>query len=350
MISFIVPAHNEQAVLGKTLQAIHDSIRDLNHPYEIIVVDDASTDPTADIALQNNARVISVNHRQIAATRNSGGQGAKGEKLFFVDADTVANPIAVAAAIRAMDRGGVGGGAPTWFSRKEKLPLYVRLLALEVVLFAKLVGFTGGAFMFCTREAFLETGGFDEQMYWAEEITFALALKRCGRFVVLWKPVLTSGRRFRTTSGLQMLATVARTALRPRKMVTRRASVEKIWYDSNRSNDDFLSRSLLTRVSNGLALFILIALLSGPLWNFIPDIFPLSHPIGMTRLMVGILLCHVGLLLWPISVVLVVNLLRQKRCTGLVQSLALVAFCAWQAWNSSLGVVWTWNQVYRWFI
>ena len=93
MISFIVPAHNEQTCLGRTLQAIHESARAAGLPYEIIVADDASTDATAEVARQNNARVVSVNHRQIAATRNSGASAAQGGQLFFVDADTIINPI-----------------------------------------------------------------------------------------------------------------------------------------------------------------------------------------------------------------------------------------------------------------
>ncbi|HMJ88450.1 MAG TPA: glycosyltransferase family 2 protein, partial [Candidatus Acidoferrum sp.] len=105
MISFIVPAHNEQTCLPGTLQAIHESARVLDRPYEIIVADDASTDATADIARQKNACVVSVNHRQIAATRNSGARSANGEQLFFVDADTTVNPRALACALRAMDKG-----------------------------------------------------------------------------------------------------------------------------------------------------------------------------------------------------------------------------------------------------
>ena len=46
MISFIVPAHNEQACLGRTLQAIQESACVVGQPHEIIVVDDASTDAT----------------------------------------------------------------------------------------------------------------------------------------------------------------------------------------------------------------------------------------------------------------------------------------------------------------
>src|SRR5262249_16662633 len=111
-------------------------------------------------------------------------------------ADTTINARAVASALRQMDKGAVGGGAPIWLGKDEVVPIYIRLISFLSVL-AKFVGFTGGAFMFCTKEAFLATGGFNERLYWREEGDFALALKREGRFAVLWKPVLTSGRRFR---------------------------------------------------------------------------------------------------------------------------------------------------------
>lgn len=348
MISFIVPAHNEQTCLPRTLQAIHESARVTSEPYQVIVVDDASTDGTPEIARQNNARVVSANHRQIAATRNSGGRAATGDRLFFVDADTTINPRAVAAALRSMDKGAVGGGAPTWLGRNEIVPLYAWLVALEFLLLSKLAGFTGGAFMFCTREAFHATGGFNERLYWAEEGGFALALKREGRFVVLWKPVLTSGRRFRATSGLQILAAVVRTALFPRKMLTQRSSVKKIWYDSNRAQDDQMPRSLSVQISNGIALAVLMLGMSGPIWNFIPNFYPLASPLGKIRFAIVTFLCHVGLVLWPFAIILFVNLVRQKRWTGLVQSVALIAFCSWQAWESTLGVIWIWGQFYHW--
>src|SRR5687767_6300356 len=173
MISFIVPAHNEETCLARTLPAIHEAARMMGQPYEIIVVNDASTDATAEVARQHNAIVVDVHHRQIAATRNSGGRAARGQRLFFVDADTIINARAVASALRYMDQGAAGGGAPV--STDGITPLYIRLLSVLSVPFAKLAGFTGGAFMFCTREAFLATGGFDERLYWAEEGVFALA-------------------------------------------------------------------------------------------------------------------------------------------------------------------------------
>src|SRR5262245_50739246 len=112
MLSFVIPAHNEQACLGRTVQAIHDAARATGLPYEVIVVDDASTDGTAGVAHKHDATVVTVNHRQIAATRNAGGRSARGEHLFFVDADTVVSPRGVAAALQQLDRGAAGGGAP----------------------------------------------------------------------------------------------------------------------------------------------------------------------------------------------------------------------------------------------
>src|ERR1039458_7047566 len=210
MISFIVPAHNEQACLGRTLQAIHEFACVVGQPYEIIAVDDASTDATAEIARQQNAIVLSVNNRQIAATRNSGARAAHGKKLFFVDADTIINSRALASALRSLEKGAAGGGAPARFDGNA--PLYAQLWALWLSLLMRLVGISGGAFMFCTREAFHAVGGFDERLFGAEDAAMSWALKREGRFVVLWKYVLTSARRMRGFRGLQMLAGLIRMA------------------------------------------------------------------------------------------------------------------------------------------
>jgi glycosyltransferase involved in cell wall biosynthesis len=75
MISFVIPAHNEAALIGRTLAAVHESTRQLAEPSEVIVVDDASTDGTGEIARGHGARVVPVHFRRIAATRNAGGRG-----------------------------------------------------------------------------------------------------------------------------------------------------------------------------------------------------------------------------------------------------------------------------------
>src|SRR5205814_6990208 len=111
MISFIIPAHNEEHELSKTLAAIRTAASGGAQPYEIIVVDDASTDATPEIASRAGAKVIPINRRQIAAARNAGGRAAEGEYLFFIDADTRINRAHITGAIAAMDAGYAGGSA-----------------------------------------------------------------------------------------------------------------------------------------------------------------------------------------------------------------------------------------------
>jgi hypothetical protein len=175
------------------------------------------------------------------------------------------------------------------------------------------------------------------------------ALKREGRFVVLWERVLTSGRRFRTTSALQLPVFLVRAVFSPVKTFTRRSSVEKIWYDSNRENDDKMPDTLGAKVSNGIALLIAIALFTGPIWNFIPgSLTPLASPLGKIKFVIGILLCHVGLVFWPCALLLFWNLLRRQQWVEWIRMAALTAFCSWQAWDSTQGVIWYWTLLYHW--
>src|SRR6516164_1535464 len=109
MLSFIVPALNEELLLGSTLAAIHAAARDAGAEYELIVVDDASTDDTSRIAEECGARVVHVEKRQISATRNAGAREAAGDLFVFVDADTLVNADAVRDIVRAIGGGAVGG-------------------------------------------------------------------------------------------------------------------------------------------------------------------------------------------------------------------------------------------------
>jgi cellulose synthase/poly-beta-1,6-N-acetylglucosamine synthase-like glycosyltransferase len=344
MLSFVVPAHNEQACLGRTVQAIHAAARATGRPYEVIVVDDASTDATAEVARKHDATVVSVNRRQIAATRNAGGRTARGERLFFVDADTVVSPRVVAAALRQLDRGAAGGGAPARF--EGPVPLYAHLLMWWLGWLMRIAGMTGGAFMFMTREAFRATGGFNEKLFGAEDAAMCWALKREGRFAVLWPTVLTSGRRVRGTKGLRMLASLFRMAAFPR-MLTRRASVEKVWYESNRDADDGVVDSLAVQAANAVILLLTVAIITGPLWGLIPWSWtPRASPLGQVRLGIAIFTCHVALVLWPCAYFLLRNLFRQRRWAERVKIVALSGVCVWLAWGGSVVVVWFWAGIW----
>jgi glycosyltransferase involved in cell wall biosynthesis len=345
MISFIVPAHNEQAGLGRTLQAIHESARAMGQSYEIIVVDDASTDATAEIARQSNARVISVNHRQIAATRNAGARAARGERLFFVDADTIINPRVVASALQWMDKGAAGGGAPARF--EGDAPLYAHFLLWWLGLWMRLAGIAGGAFMFCTRDAFLAVGGFDERLFGAEDAAMSWALKREGRFVVLWKYVFTSGRRARGVKGLQMLSSLIGMAFSP-GMLKRRSSVKKIWYESNREDNHKIFDVLADQVCNAILLLITIVMITDPLFDHIPWLQThIVGTLGTIRFAINIFLAHIFLALWPCAYLLLRNLFRQRRWLERIKLVALLALCLWFAWNCTRGVIWFWTSSYH---
>ena len=54
-ISFIIPAFNEEKLLAKTLASIHNSMKFVERSYEIIVVDNNSTDRTSQIATEEGA-------------------------------------------------------------------------------------------------------------------------------------------------------------------------------------------------------------------------------------------------------------------------------------------------------
>jgi glycosyltransferase involved in cell wall biosynthesis len=346
VISFIIPAHNEAAGLGRTLEAIHDTARVTGQLYEIIVVNDASTDATAEVARQHQATVVPVNNRQIAATRNAGGRAARGDRLFFVDADTTINPRAVAEALRYMDKGAVGGGGPVLF--EGKVPLPVQLFAYFGIVIAKLAGFTGGAFMFCTREAFQATGGFDERLFWAEEGVFGLALKRQGRFVVLWQPVLTSPRRLRSLSAAHLPAFIIRIILSPRKMLTRRASVEKIWYDSNRSGDNTIPNTLRAKVAGCVGLLFFALLATSPIWYFVPWSWtPWGTLRGNLRFVIETFLCHMGLIFWPLAIVVYVNLFRRTHWLEWIKMAVIAALCFKLAVDATQGVLFSW--IWAWY-
>lgn len=238
MISFVVPAYNEEHFLGRTLASIRVAADALCEPYEVIVADDGSTDATAAVAASFGTQVVSVQHRQIAATRNSGARKSSGEFLIFIDADTVVNETVVRAAVDAMRQGAVGGGSSVRFD--GRVPLYARILLPVMVRVFRAARLASGCFLFCTRNAFERVGGFDETLFGSEELTMSRALKRVGRFVVLRQEVITSGRKLRQYSGWQILATLGRLAIRGPKSVRTRDGLE-IWYAARRDDSEMFN-------------------------------------------------------------------------------------------------------------
>ncbi len=231
MMSFVVPAHNEEALLPQTLHAIKAAVADLAEAAEVVVVDDASTDQTAAVAQEAGARVIQVVVRQIATARNAGARAATGELLCFVDADTTITRAAVVAARQAVQDGAVGGGCAVRFD--GPLPLWARVCEPLARWGSRYAGMAPGCFLFCSREGFLAVGGFDETVFAGEEAVMSRRLRRVGRFVVLREEVVTSGRKLRAYSGWEIARAMGGLALRGRRGVQDRRRLD-LWYGPRR--------------------------------------------------------------------------------------------------------------------
>lgn len=231
MISFIVPAHNEARLIGSTLHALQQAAQALALEFEVIVVDDASEDATADIARACGATVLPVAHRHIAATRNAGAALARGDRLVFVDADTRIDQEVLRAAIGAMDAGAVGGGVAVKLG--GEVSWRARLAAGFFAWVFRLAGIAPGCFLFCTRVAFEAAGGFDETYFAGEDVAMSRALARQGRFVILREAVHTSARKLHTFSAWEHLKLALRFLWKRQHMLRSREHLG-LWYGKRR--------------------------------------------------------------------------------------------------------------------
>lgn len=231
MISLVVPAFNEELEIPSTIAAIHAAARSAKEDYEIIVVDDASTDATAEIAKDSGAQIVSINRRQIAAARNAGAQAARGNILFFVDADTRINAQHIIDAVAALKTGCSGGSARV--ITDGEIPRWGRIFLKTFCAIYFAVNLGAGAFLFTSRKNFDAIGGFDEQFFIGEEIYFSLALRRLGRFKILREPVVTSGRKLRMYSGRDIFSKTFSILLGGLSSARSRRKLD-LWYNGKR--------------------------------------------------------------------------------------------------------------------
>ena len=230
-LSFVIPAHNEEHELPETLRALRVAAEAAEETYEVIVVDDASTDATARIAQEFGAQVVPENLRHIAAVRNAGARRARGDILFFVDADTRISPGHVSAGLRTLAEGGAGGSAR--IAVDSHLPFWARVFLRIFCAIYFSAGLGVGAFIFTRRESFEAVGGFDEQYFAGEEVYLTLALKKLGRFKILREPIVTSARKVRMHSARFVLAQSFFILFGGKRALRKRDKLD-LWYDGKR--------------------------------------------------------------------------------------------------------------------
>jgi glycosyltransferase involved in cell wall biosynthesis len=226
-ISFVIPAWNEEKLIGSTIESIQQSAQE--YDFEIIVADDASDDRTAEIAKGLGATVVSCNNRQIGPTRNDGARVASGDILVFVDADTIVSEQVVYETIEAIQNGAVAGGSFPMF--EGDLPLLAKILTPMLRLIFKVLRIAAGAYMFCTPESFEKAGKFDPKFFAAEEVHLSNKLHKFGKYKTIKSRVVTSGRKFRTHSSFEILTTLCIVTVPWVRNIKKR---KNLWYGPRR--------------------------------------------------------------------------------------------------------------------
>jgi cellulose synthase/poly-beta-1,6-N-acetylglucosamine synthase-like glycosyltransferase len=185
MISVIVPAYNAEQTLGACLRALaNQSIpRD---QYQIIVVDDGSTDKTAMIAEAAGACVIRQPNQGPAAARNHGVQAAGGDLVLFTDSDCEPAPDWIEQMAAPFANPDTIGAKGVYLTRQKKLVArfvqaeyedkYIRLRRYQAIDF---VDTYSAAYR---KEIFWKAGGFDTAFPRAsgEDIDLSYRLSKMG--------------------------------------------------------------------------------------------------------------------------------------------------------------------------
>ena len=200
-LSVIVPAYNEEKLIGETIQHIQAARGKFSEESELIVVDNESTDRTREIAESAGALVAAEPTKNIGAVRNAGARAANGELFAFFDADTLVPENMLVAIDQALqDPKCLGGAVAVSYGNFERA--WLNFLSRAWRFWGGVFNMKQGAAQFCRRSAFEEIGGYDERIFLGEDIDFywrltRFAKKNGGKLSFIEEPqVITSTRRF----------------------------------------------------------------------------------------------------------------------------------------------------------
>jgi glycosyltransferase involved in cell wall biosynthesis len=239
-LSVIIPAFNEERLIGRCLESVSTAFAHNRTPglkAEVILVDNNSTDRTAQLARQAGARVVFEPVNQIGRARNAGAAAAAGDWLLFLDADSLLNP-GLLADILTMIEGGKTVGCGSTLAM-DGLPWWANGIFHLWRGMSTLFGWAAGALIVCRHDAFREVGGFPQDLYALEEIELSKRLKAWGRprglrFTILSKhPLETSPRKVTLYSPSEIAVQILRVFLR-RKRTLRDKALLSVWYDGRR--------------------------------------------------------------------------------------------------------------------
>jgi glycosyltransferase involved in cell wall biosynthesis len=238
-ISVIVPAFNEEKLLGASLAEIKSAaiaFLQRGWQFELIVCDNNSTDRTGDIARDAGARVVFEPVNQIGRARNTGAGIATGDWLVFVDADSHPSEGLFADVAREIASGRTFAGGAT-IRLDEKY--FIAGLTAWVWNYSSRIGkWLAGSFIFVDAAIFRQMGGFNQEMFAGEELELSKRLKKIARQtgrkinVLHRHPLKTSARKMRLYTLRDHLKLVARVIFNRRTLNNRDSCT--IWYDGRR--------------------------------------------------------------------------------------------------------------------
>ena len=239
-ISVVIPAFNEEKLLGFTLQAVQSALPTFirrGWQTEVIVCNNNSTDHTEQIAAAFGATVVFEEVNQIARARNRGAAAATGDWLIFVDADSKPSPKLFNAVAEEIIAGRCVAGGST--VKLEGNHPWANFLVGLWNLASRALNWCAGSFIFCETIAFRSVRGFSQELFATEEIDLSKKLKSFARvngrrIVILHSaPLLTSARKLHLYSPREFLAFFFLVARSGDKTFMNREACHT-WYDGRR--------------------------------------------------------------------------------------------------------------------
>jgi glycosyltransferase involved in cell wall biosynthesis len=181
-VTIIVPALNEERHIQSCLAALA-AARTGGCTTEIIVVDNGSSDRTADIARQSGARVLVRPGIRIAALRNAAAAVAGGDILAFVDADCMVSESWLSAALECFAR--TQAALVGSFYRNPPDAGWLAATAERITAQKRSnAGYVPAGNLLVTRTAFEAVGGFDERLETNEDVDFCARVRKHGGVLV----------------------------------------------------------------------------------------------------------------------------------------------------------------------
>lgn len=167
LVTIVVPVYNDAETLAACLTALRWQTM-VPESYEVIVVDDGSTDGSADVATASGFRLIRQAHRGAAAARNAGIAAARGDVVLFTDADCEPAPDWVEQMASVLEDTSIVGAKGAYRTRQRGLiPRFVQLEyqdRYDRTLGQPAIDFVDTYAAAYRRSVLLEAGGFDESL------------------------------------------------------------------------------------------------------------------------------------------------------------------------------------------